>query len=271
MKISLPILVGLGLAPRAFAIFGVGDIVHDPINYAVLVATKTDTLKQWSTAIGKAESQIQNQVQQIEQGRALLTVQNQIHLSMGDWQTPVDKARSSQLSAQNLTNDHNGNLAASFVVDTGTPSLGYTNHGNFNQVATADAFGQPVTVPDGDLKRYAAVENVYEKALVTLQGTQSESQQINQEIADTYQEMTKDGITQQEYEKLRGKIQTLTVRQQALQAQRQDALAMIQAEETINQNQRAKEQAVSAQVQQSNHDALAEGLAQTQFDALPWR
>lgn len=268
------ILAGFAFAtvlPRVFGIFGVGDVVHDPINYAVLVATKTETLSQWAAALAKAETQIQNQTQQLQQAKQLNTVQNQIRATMGDWQTVVNKAKSPQLSAQNLTKDYNGNLSASFVVDNAQPALAYTNHGTFTPVATADLFGKPVTVSETDLKRYAAVESVYEKALTTLQSTQGESQQLNQEVADTYQEMTKAGITQQEYEKLRGKIQTLTVRQQALQAQRQDALAMVQAQQTLNQNQRAKEQAVNGQIQESNHATLVQGLGQTQFDALTWR
>ena len=134
-----------------------------------------------------------------------------------------------------------------------------------------DAFGNPVTVSDDSLKRYAAVEAVYEKALTTLQSTETEAQQNNQEIADTYQQMTQAGITQQEYEKLRGKIQTLSVRQQALQAQRQDALSMIQAEQTINQNQKTKEDAVTGQAQESAQEAVVNGVSQTQFDVLSWQ
>jgi len=83
--------------------------------------------------------------------------------------------------------------------------------------------------------------------------------------------MTQAGITQQEYEKLRGKIQTLSVRQQALQAQRQEALSMVQAEQTINQNQKAKEDTVNGQTQESAQESVANGLAQTQFDVLSWQ
>ena len=104
-----------------------------------------------------------------------------------------------------------------------------------------------------------------------MQSTETEAQQNNQEIADTYQQMTQAGITQQEYEKLRGKIQTLSVRQQALQAQRQDALSMIQAEQTINQNQKTKEDAVTGQAQESAQEAVVNGVSQTQFDVLSWQ
>jgi hypothetical protein len=121
------------------------------------------------------------------------------------------------------------------------------------------------------MRRYAAVEAVYEKALATLQSTETEAAQNNQEIADAYGAMTASGITQQEYEKLRGKLEALSVRQRALQTQRQDALAMVQAEKAINDNQGAKEGTVGAQVQESGHQALATGLAQTQFDVLSWR
>lgn len=271
MKTVLLLLAVATAAPRALAIFGVGDVVYDPVNNGVLVETKVETLAQWASALAKAETQIQNQLQQIQQAENLLSTQNQIRLSLGDWRTVVDKAQSIQLQAQNLTKDNNQGIGVSFVVDTGQPSLGYTNHGNFAAVTTADPFGNPVAVPDTQLKRYAGVEAVYERALTTLQSTESEARQNNQEIADTYQAMTQAGITEQEYQKLQGKLQALSVRQQALQAQRQDALAMVQAEDTINRNQASKEQGVGTQVQESANQAVANGLAQTQFDALSWR
>jgi division protein CdvB (Snf7/Vps24/ESCRT-III family) len=271
MKTSLLAIVILAGAPRAFAIFGVGDIVYDPVNYGVLVETKIETLSQWATAIAKAETQIQNQIQQIQRAESLLNTQNQMRLSIGDWRTVVTKAESIQLQSSNLTKDYNQGMGTSFVVNYGQPTLTYNNHGNFSAVVTIDAFGNNVSVPDAQLKRYAAVETVYENAMTTLQATATETQQNNQEIADTYTAMTQAGITQQEFEKLRGKLQALSVRQQALQTQRQEALAMIQAEDTINRNQQTKEQATSAQVQQSSQNAVANGLAQTQFDAISWR
>jgi len=271
MKLLVLVIVSFAALPRAFALFGVGDVVYDPINYGVLVETKVETLAQWASALTKAETQIQNQLQQIQKADSLLNTQNQIRLGIGDWQSVVAKAQSIQLQALNLTKDNNQGISASFVVTTGQPTLGYTNHGNFDAVPTTDLFGNPVTPSDDSLRRYAAVEAVYEKALATLQSTETETQQNNQEIADTYQQMTQAGITQQEYEKLRGKIQTLSVRQQALQAQRQDALAMIQAEQTINQNQKTKEDAVSSQAQESAHEAVANRLSQTQFDVLSWQ
>lgn len=271
MKIALLAVLFLGAASHAFAIFGVGDIVYDPVNNGVLVETKVETLAQWATAIGKAETQIQNQIQQIQQAESLLNTQNLMRLSIGDWRGVVSKAQSIQLQAQNLTKDYNQGIGTSFIVQSGQPSLSYTNHGNFTPVATVDAAGNTVPVADDQLKRYAAVEAVYEKALSTLQSTETETQTNNQEIADTYQAMTQPGVTQQEYEKLRGKLQSLATRQQALQAERQDALAMVEAEATIDSNQAAKEQSVNAQVQESSQEAMAAGLAQTQFDALTWR
>ncbi|HWA09507.1 MAG TPA: hypothetical protein VG838_08670 [Opitutaceae bacterium] len=271
MKTPLLTFVVLAAATRAFALFGVGDVVYDPINYGVLVETKVETLSQWASAIAKAETQIQNQIQQIQKAESLLNTQNLVRLSGGDWRSVVSKAESIQLQAANLTKDYNLGIGTSFVVNLGQPTLAYNNHGDFGTVVTIDAFGNNVGVPDAQLKRYAAVESVYENALTTLQATERETQQNNLEIASTYQAMTQAGITQQEYEKLRGKLQALSVRQQALQTQRHDALAMVQAQETINRNQQAKEQAVNSQVQQSSHTAMANGLAQTQFDALSWR
>jgi hypothetical protein len=271
MRALVIALVSLAALPRAFAIFGVGDVVYDPVNNGVLVETKVETLAQWASALAKAETQIQNQLVQIQRTESLLNTQNKIYLGIGDWQNVVSKAQSIQLQAANLTKDNNQGISASFVVTTGQPTLGYTNHGDYAPVATGDAFGNSVSIPDDRLKRYAAVEAVYEKALTTLQATETEAQENNQEIADAYQAMTQAGVTQQEFTKLQGKIQTLAVRQQSLQAQRQDALAMIQAEQAINQNQKTKEDSVNGGVQESNQQSVTSGLAQTQFDALTWK
>ena len=261
----------LAVLPRAFALFGVGDVVYDPVNNGVLVETKIETLAQWATALPRRRPRSKTSSSR-SRGRSSLSTPK----TRSDWGSATGKAssprpRASQLQAQNLTKDNNQGISASFVVTTGQPTLGYTNHGNFDAVPTTDAFGNPVTVSDDSLKRYAAVEAVYEKALTTLQSTETEAQQNNQEIADTYQQMTQAGITQQEYEKLRGKIQTLSVRQQALQAQRQDAFSMIQAEQTINQNQKTKEDAVTGQAQESAQEAVVNGVSQTQFDVLSWQ
>ena len=46
---------------------------------------------------------------------------------------------------------------------------------------------------------------------------------------------------------------------------------MVQAEQTINQNQKAKEDLVNSQTQESAQESVASGLAQTQFDVLSWQ
>ena len=260
MKTTAVLIFALGALPRAFAIFGVGDIVHDPINYSVLIETKFETIAKWAEAIKRAEDQIANQQKQLGEAKRLFEVQNQVRATIGDWQGVVERAKSLKLSSDNLTKDYTESLRNSFVVDYGQTNLTPKN-----------AFGAVVTIKAEDVSTYQKLEDVTQKAASVLATSAVESKAINQEIADTYQEMTKAGITQQEYEKLRGKIQTLTVRQQTLQAQRADALALMQAQQTVNQNQAAKEQAVKAKIQESNHTALADGLSNVQFDALSWR
>ena len=107
MKTLALAAITLAVLPRAFALFGVGDVVYDPVNNGVLVETKVETLAQWASALAKAETQIQNQLQQIQRADSLLTTQNQIKLGIGDWQSVVTKAQSIQLQAQNLTKDNN--------------------------------------------------------------------------------------------------------------------------------------------------------------------
>ena len=46
---------------------------------------------------------------------------------------------------------------------------------------------------------------------------------------------------------------------------------MIQAEQTINQNQKTKEDAVTGQAQESAQEAVVNGVSQTQFDVLSWQ
>lgn len=260
MKPFVSFLLAFGCLPRAVAIFGVGDIVHDPINSSILIETKFETLAKWAEAIKRAEDQVGNQVKQINEAKRLFDVQNQIRATIGDWQGVVDRAKSLQLSADNLTRDYTERVRNSFVVDYGQANL-----------APRNAFGEIVTIRPEEISAYRNLEDVTRNAADVLTGSAAESKAIGREIAEAYQEMTKAGVTQQEYEKLRGKIQTLTGRQQALQAQRQDALAVMQAQQTVNRNQAAKEEALKAKVRDSNHAALAAGISKVQFDALSWR
>lgn len=260
MKPFALILFVLNALPRAFAIFGVGDIVHDPINYSVLIETKFETIAKWAEAIKRAENQIANQEKQLGEAKRLFDVQDRVRATIGNWETVVAGAKSVSLSADNLTKDHAESVRNSLVVDNGQANL-----------APKNAFGDEVAIKAEDVSTYKNLEDITRVTASALATSAVESKAIGQEMADTYQEMTKAGITQQEYEKLRGKIQTLTVRQQALQAQRQDALALMQAQQTVNQNQAAKEQAVKAKVQESSHAALADGISNVQFDALSWR
>jgi hypothetical protein len=257
MRTFLISSLALLLATRSYAIFGVGDIVYDPVNNGVLAETKIETAINWATQLGKMEDEISNQLQQIQKAKDLLTTQNALRATIGDWQSVIQKAQSIRLQAKNLTQNYRLNLA--FQVDYG------------QGLAPADAFGTHVELDAEKMKVYSNLSATALGAQEVLSKTDQEESDINQEIADTYTEMTKSGITQQEYEKLRGKLDALNIRLQSLQAQRRDALATIEAQQDVNRNHEAEEQEKAHEIQESTHAGVINAIQHTTFDTLPWR
>ena len=132
-----------------------------------------------------------------------------------------------------------------------------------------------------DETRLDALGVTTQEALATLA---QEIEATQQELAATYAAMigrngaaaasngrSALGMSQQKYEKLRGKLQALGVHLEGLQAQQHTALELLQAEGTVSGNKYARDREIAALVQEANHKENVSALSVLQVDALPWR
>ena len=265
---TLPILsCAVLLVTRASAQW----VVNDPVNASINITTRIESLAKFAEQIKRAEDQILNQIRQIDEAKKLFDVQSQVKATIGDWQGVVDRAKSIKLEANNLGKNFNGDFRSLIKLDYGQTALRYDHVTAGAVVTTKNAFGLGVTTHPDETTRYWYLERSIDRALTTFTLTDQEIGEINREIADTYQRMTESGITQQEYEKLRGKIQTLNVRLDALRAQRRDAATAVDLQYKLNENRRQLEENTKQAVDDSNHATFVNGYTSVKFGELNWR
>jgi hypothetical protein len=268
MKTRLFCLAFLCFTSRAFAIFGVGDIVWDPTIYGFHVVHETKELAHWAEEIKRYEDMILN-------ARSLLNVQNTVKEQLGDWQGVYDRAKMIETSVDKLIKNPGVTFENVVGIDYGQNgsyrSLNYNNRGNYSALVTKDAFGANVTIQPQAVRRYAVVENAYDNFATVYKETEPDIAAAQKELGETYEEMSKPGVTQATYSKLSGKAQALQTRVAQLSQQRREASEMLAAQQTLNANQAKKEAEVNRTVQESNHQAVVSALTAVAYGPLKWR
>lgn len=261
-KITITVLCAL-FATRSFGIFGLGDVVHDPILNGNLITMNASQLAQWAEAIKRYEEQILNQIENIEKLKQLGDIQNAIAGRIGDWKGVYDRARSIQLRSEALGDDFGINYDNAVFVDYGQHSLYYTGSGNFTTLDITTRRGVPaVSVREQNLRRYTAVENLYDNATGALDTTGQRRDEILAEIASTSEELAR-AQTQAEADKLKAKMQGLQIALQNVQDQRNEVMQRMLLEHTLNENQRQKEEEVNAAVANANSVDELTSIGQT--------
>lgn len=233
-------------------------LTHDPINALLIASLHSDEMIQWANEIKNTEQIILNTEQTIKLGGVL-------NAEIGDWNGVLQGAKEIKMSAGNLSKNWAGGISASLVVNAGAGSaaLSYNDHGNFTPPSTTNVFGANVNIDTGTITRYASVQQTYENAVSTISGTDTEIASINSNLADVYSQMTSTGLSQADYDRLKGRFDALNGRLQVIYNQRRDTLLAVQTQSTINQNQAALEQTTSQQVDRSSHQALTSAAAST--------
>lgn len=265
MKKLLISALSLGICARAFAIFGVGDIVHDPIMDANLVTMNSTQLAQWATAIKKYEEQIRNQIQQIDNLKKLGDINSLLNAKVGDWKGVYDQARSIQLSADNLTRNWTVGYDQAVSIDNGQSSIYYTGNGSYVALDITTKNGQPAaTVKEKDLRRYVTVENLYDNLNDTLKKTEVARTDLLKEIATTSEQIAK-ASTQAETAKLNAKLDGLKVALANVQAQRNEVMYRLLVQQAMNQSEQQKETDVRAAVDAANANQSLEAIGNTSF------
>lgn len=200
------------------------------------------------------DAQIKNQEKQINLAGAL-------NRSIGAWQTLVPEARSPHLGSSSLASEYTVAMRQAVVWDNSVslPASLHTLH------------GAAVNVTRDDIADPARLDQVGAATQKSLAALANEIESTQQEVAATYQAMTGRGLSQQKYEKLRGKMQTLNLHLENLQSQQSTALELLQGQETSNDNKHERDGMIAAFVQEANHKENVGSLKNMKFDALPWR
>ena len=219
-----------------------------------------------------------NQTKQIDAATAL-------NRSIGAWQMAVDGLGSSHLQAGTLAKDNLAPLNAGLIWDNRptAPAALHTLH------------GAAVTVAPEDIADQTRLDQLGVTTKDTLATLAQEIETTQQEIATTYAAMlgqsatgaltdlagaaadatndgmSKMGLSQQKYEKLRGKLQALNVHLEDLQAQQHTALELLQSQDTVTGSKLDRDGEIAARVQEANHTENLKAFKELNFDVLPWR
>lgn len=259
--LTLRALAMLLSASTAFAIAGFEDTVEfGPLTAGIEQGYHLETIAQWAEAIKRYEDQISNQLQQIQKAKELLDVQNQLRVTIGDWQGVVARAQSIKLQADNLSKNYSANVTNRLVLDYGNPALSQT-----------DPFGRSFVIRPEVITREERIRAVAAEAYKTLQDTDKEATEISAEIADAYKRMTQSGITQQEFEKLNAKVQALQARLNSVAMQRDSAIQMLNAQRNtadVDEDRAAK---IAVERQRETDKNITEFLLSVDIDEPQWR
>lgn len=238
-------------------------VVVAPDVTSSVISSNSAQLAQWASAIAKYEAQIQNQIEQIEKAKKLIDGQATLLNRVGDWKALADRARTLQLSAAALTADFGVDWKQSTTVANGDASLRFTAGGNFDEVVNVSEQGVKI-VSEQRLRRYKAVENLYEDMNATFDKTEGVRKKILDEIAATAAEISKSS-TQAETDLLVAKLEGLKAALANVQAVRDEKMQRVLVQQALNASQKEKEELVkeSRDTQNSAEELKAMGNVST--------
>jgi len=222
--------------PAAFAQW----IVNDPINTAVNTAIQSGQLASHAEVIARWAENLEKLNQQLQQLQAQLEEQRHLRQIVGDPAAAADRLAIDHLGSNDLGHSFGETTAALRSLAHAVDSLKNTAQGIFTELDDRTVLNQPFTRQAAPYRRYAAVEQHAENLDTVFAQTAARRDTLQTDLADTLQQL-KTAPTQAEVDKLQAKIAVLNGQLAALEAQRHDAVAQLQAQQILNENQAAKE------------------------------
>ena len=223
-----------GLAPAALGQL----VVYDPANHLVDLAIKADqqanhieVLRQWAADLDKLN-------EQLRQLQAQLTETRTIRDRIGDPVAAGDKVNLAELSDSGRS--FGDTVAALRALANSAESLLNTAHGVFLALDDRTVLNQPFTRQSAPYQRYALVEKHADNLDTVFAQTADKLAALQRDLGDTLQ-LLKTAGTQAEVEKQSAKIAALNGQIAATASQRRDVFEQLQAQQTVNDNQAAKE------------------------------
>ena len=233
MKKSLLYLL---FASAAFAQW----IVNDPINTTVNMAIQSGQLANHAEVLARWAENLERLNQQLQQLQAQLEEQRHLRQVVGDPAAAGDRLDIGHLGQTDLSRNYGETTAALRALARAVDSLRNTAQGIFAELDDRTVLNQPFARQTAPYRRYAAVEQHAENLDTVFTQTATRRDALQRDLADTLQQL-KAAPTQAEVDKLQAKIAVLNGQLAALEAQRNDAAAQLQAQQILNENQAAKE------------------------------
>jgi hypothetical protein len=260
--VILPVLAAGGLAVltvRTFALFGVGDVVYDPISNGTQIANFAKELSQWAQNFANQMSQINQLVTQVRQYAQMIRM-------IGDPQQLVGALGMTQLG-QNLGLYQIAQGYGSLMqAAQGAKALTDNANGLYNDaLATPQGFNRNLD----NYRVYQFQNNLRDTYQASANNYTPAAQAIKDQIAQTQQQLDQ-ATTTSAIAKLTAKMNALIAQQQSLSGdlERNAFNSMVAANDAQNHRQlvqKANGEAMGATIYQSRST-----LQETQFSTLSY-
>ena len=174
-------------ASRAYALFGVGDIVFDPSAYGAIITSHVETLAKFAEQIKAAEDQILNQKKQIEEAQRLFNIQNELRVQIGDWQGVFDKAQAIKLSLRDITEaKFDTKVSNLLTLDYGQPGISRSGPSGGEVLYSNNAFNIQVNLPRAQSNRFIAADKAYDNVYRVYSETEQPIADLRRDLGETY-------------------------------------------------------------------------------------
>lgn len=259
--------------PHAHAVFGVGDIVSDPIAEQALIEKNIfDQLKyaweqsQWAEKLAALHN-------------TLTTVQQQLHTANQVKQAIGDPAAAVGLIDNGL---FSGYLQNSGITDTLSDLAGIAAE-SAQISGTIQELFRPIDLsaykklgksfegvasfrdPSDPLKQYRAVENAYSRFQALLLQARSKRETLKGQIAQLNTQL-KGAKTDAEVQKLVGSLATAQTALGDVDSMVETAHSQVESLHTLNQNRKDEEEVAAEEISRERNQDLAKLAAQAEAD-----
>lgn len=258
----------LVVAPHAHAIFGVGDIVSDPVVEEATLENNIFNQAKYAWEQTKWAEQLSDLASMLTTVRQQLDTANQVKQAIGD-PSAVGSQIENDLFSSSLQN--------SGIKDTLTDLSGITQQsakvsatiGELFQPIAISAWTNPSTPFDGitsfhdptdPLKQYRAVENAFSKFEDLLHQARDKRQTLNDQIAELNSQL-KNAPTDAEVQKLTGSLSTAQSALRHLDGMVEDAHHQVELLKELNQNRKEEEEFATELISRERNQSSAQRAA----------
>ena len=215
-------------------------IVNDPLNTAVNTAIQAgqeanhvEILREWASDLEKLN-------QQLQQLQAQLAEQRRIREVLGDPSAAGDRVALGALAPAEFARSYGETVAGLRALARAADSLRNTAQGIYQELGDRTVLNQAFTRQMAPYQRFAVVEQHAANLETVFAQTDGRLSALQRDLGDTVLQL-KSAPTQAEVDKLNGKIAVLNGQIAAVESQRHDAAAKLQAQQILNENQAAKD------------------------------